>query len=97
MFKEVMKINLTENEMWFEICKVLFHQKISCASVIAKKINYDPTKVAGQLNRLEEVGIIESTGKITINYLAEHKKGTFGKFYLLTETAREVLKEILEE
>jgi len=95
--KEVMKIKLGENKVWFEICEVLFRQEISCASVIAKEIDCDSKKVARQLNRLRDFGIIRPTGKITKNYLAKHRNGNFGQFYLLTETAGEAMEEILKK
>ena len=98
-FKEVMKIKITENEIRLKICEALFYQEISCASVIAEKIDKDcnSTKISNQLRELKGFGITESTGKVTINYLVEHRNGNFGKFYLLTEIAREAMKEIMEE
>ena len=97
MFKEVMKMKITENEMWFKICRALFYQKISCAKKIAEEIRCDSRKIGSRFATLKKLGIIEPTGIIPMDYLAKHKNGTFGKFYLLTETAREVMEEILRE
>ncbi len=96
-FKGVAKIKITENEIWFKICKVLFCQEISCASLIAEEIDCDSKKVASQLNRLNDSKIIEPTDRITMNYLFKHRNGNFGQFYLLTETAEKAMEEILKE
>ena len=97
-FKEVIKIKIAENEIWLKICEALFYQEISCASVVAEKIDYDSTvKIANQLRELKRFGITKSTGKVPIKYLAKHRNGNFGKFYLLTETAKEAMEEILKE
>ena len=96
--KEVIKVKLRGNEMWFRICKVLFRQKISCAKKIAEEIGCDSEKVSSQLRTLEDSKIIESTGRIRRNHLADrHRKGNYSKFYLLTETAGEAMREILKE
>lgn len=97
MLKEVIKKKVTENEIWFKICKVLFYQEISCAKEIAKEIKCDPQKIRSQLVELKKSGIVESTGRIPIGYLARHKNGTFSKFYLLAEMTKEIMEEILAE
>jgi len=98
MLKEVMKIKITENKMWFKICRALFHRKISCAKEIVKEIGCDPQEVRSRFVTLEDYGITKLTGVIPKNHLADkHRKGNYSKFYLLTETARKVMEEILRK
>ena len=98
MFKEVMKIKITENKIWFKICEVLFYQKISCAKEIAKEIKCSSQKARDQLDTLRKLGIIKPTGRIPMKDLAEKDRmGNFSQYCLLTETAREAMEEMLKE
>ena len=99
-FKEVMKIKkkLRKNKMWFKICKVLLRQEISCAKKIAKEINCTTEEVGNRFVTLKKDGIIKPTKRIPTEDLTEKgRNGNFCQFYLLTETAKKAMEEILEE
>ena len=92
------KKKLEKNEMWFRICKVLFRRKTSCAKKIAKEIGYTTEEVRNRFFTLKKDGIIKPTSKgLEADLTEKGRNGTFCQYYLLTETAKKAMEEILKE
>ena len=92
--KVKMKSEIKKKPVILEICKILM-EECSYPAKVAEKIRH-----RGELycyfKKLKELEVIECA-KTPTNYFLNHKQGSHGKFYKLTEDGKSIIEEILKE